>query len=73
MKLGLDTPIPGLAVGGPNSFSDKWNKKISVHPGKCYIDTERNYLVNEVAINYTAPLVYVAGYFSHFDSRVVEK
>ncbi len=34
-------------------------------PGKCYEDQEKNYYVNEVAINYTAPLVYVASFFSN--------
>lgn len=73
MKLGADAPVPGLAPGGPNRHGGINGETLSQFPGQCYIDTYKNYKVNEVAINYTAPLVYVAGYFSHFDSRVVEK
>lgn len=59
-----DNPVPGLLVAGPNNYSKLNGKKISEMPGKCYEDYEKNYYVNEVAINYTAPLVYVASFFS---------
>jgi len=43
-------------------------------PGKCYEDFEKNYFVNEVAINYTAPLVYVASFFSQpLDNSISKK
>ncbi len=60
MMLGAGEPVPGLVVGGPNKNSKLKGKTISHLPGKCYEDVEKNYFVNEVAINYTAPLTYVA-------------
>lgn len=60
MMLGAGEPVPGLVVGGPNKNSRLKGKTISHLPGKCYEDVEKNYFVNEVAINYTAPLTYVA-------------
>lgn len=57
-------PVPGLLVAGSNSNSRLNGKIISQMPGKCYEDNEKNYFVNEVAINYTAPLVYIASFFS---------
>ena len=44
-------------------------KIIDEMPGKCYEDNGKNYYVNEVAINYTAPLVYVASFFSSMDNN----
>ena len=67
MLLNEDRPVPGLLVGGPNKYSNLNGKIISNYPGLCYEDNEKNYFVNEPAINYTAPLVYVAGYFSQAD------
>ena len=69
-----DNPVPGLLVAGPNSFSRLNGKIISQMPGKCYEDFEKNYFVNEVAINYTAPLVYVASFFSQpLDNSISKK
>jgi endoglucanase len=62
-------PVPGMLVGGPNSYSRLNGKIIDEMPGKCYEDNEKNYYVNEVAINYTAPLVYVASFFSSMDNN----
>jgi hypothetical protein len=53
-----------LVAGGANKFSSLNGKLISEFPGKCYEDNVKNYYVNEVAINYTAPFVFVSGYFS---------
>ncbi len=60
-------PVPGLLVGGPNKNSRLNGKVLSKFSGKCYEDSEKNYYVNEVAINYTAPLAFVAGYFARLD------
>lgn len=57
-------PVPGLVAGGANKFSSLQGKVISEFPGKCYEDNPKNYYVNEVAINYTAPFVFVSGYLS---------
>ena len=64
-----DNPVPGMVVGGPNRFSNLNGKMISAYPGLCYQDNSKNYFVNEPAVNYTAPLVYVAGYFAQANSK----
>ncbi len=56
-------PVPGMMVGGANNHLHLQGKEISAYPGKNYQDVEQNYLVNEVAINFTAIFAYVAGYF----------
>jgi endoglucanase len=68
MMLKMPQPVPGFLVGGANKNSNLHGKKISDIPGKCYEDNEKNYFVNEVAINYTAPLVFLSGYLSNFPS-----
>ncbi|MFI5251232.1 MAG: glycoside hydrolase family 9 protein [Bacteroidota bacterium] len=65
MMLNAGSPVPGLLVGGPNKNSQLNGIVISEFPGKCYEDNEKNYYVNEVAINYTAPFVYLAGYLAN--------
>ncbi|MBI3005435.1 MAG: glycoside hydrolase family 9 protein [Ignavibacteriales bacterium] len=55
-------PVPGLLVGGANQSGRLRGKILSEFPAKCYEDNEKNYFVNEVAINYTAPFVFVASY-----------
>ncbi len=62
-------PVPGMVVAGPNKFSKLNGVAISNYPGKCYEDNQKNYFVNEPAINYTAPLVFVASYFSEAASN----
>lgn len=62
MLAHTDNPIPGLLVGGPNNHSHL-NGSLSEHPAKNYEDYNKNYMVNEPAINYTAALSYVVGYF----------
>lgn len=62
---GIDQPIPGLLVGGPNSFlqdTGSGAKYASNEPAKCYSDMQASYASNEVAINWNAPLVFVLGF-----------
>lgn len=58
-------PIPGMLVGGPNNNTHLRRyyiyRVISEYPAKNYEDTYENYLVNEVAINFTAVFLYAAG------------
>lgn len=70
MLLNTDKPVPGMVVGGPNSQNKLQGKTLSEYPGKAYEDNEKNYVVNETAINYTAPLVYLAGYFSGSEASI---
>ena len=62
MKLHVADPVPGLLAGGPNRFSKLHGATLSQYPARCYEDDAKNYFVNEVAINYTAPLAFLAGY-----------
>lgn len=60
----LPEPPPGILSGGPNSglqdpVVDEANLA-GCKPMKCYIDHNRAYSVNEVTINWNAPLVWVA-------------
>jgi len=48
---GIDQPWPGMLVGGPNA-----NGKTL--PARQWEDVEANYTVNEIAINWNAPLVF---------------
>ena len=63
-KDGVVEPVPGMLVGGPNNHTHLRGNEISPFPAKNYEDEFKNYLVNEVAINYTAVFAYVSGYFS---------
>lgn len=64
---GIAAPVPGLLVGGPNQFrQDEILQALftsSTPPALCYADSLPSYASNEIAINWNAPLVFVAGYF----------
>ncbi len=65
---GIRQPVPGLLVGGPNpGQQDKGdcpaNAYPSVLPARSYVDHLCSYASNEIAINWNAPLAYVAGAF----------
>lgn len=63
MELNANKPVPGMVVGGSNNHLHLRGKEISKYPGKNYVDDEKNYLVNEVAINWTAIFAFVSGYY----------
>ncbi len=58
---GIDAPVPGLLVGGPNQFQqDKQYVKEgypSNYPDESYIDSNSSYASNEIAINWNAGAV----------------
>ncbi len=60
---GVDEPIPGYIVGGPNTIVLKdcspQNVERSVFPAASYTDTECSFSTNETAINWNAPLVFL--------------
>lgn len=57
---GIAEPVPGLLVGGPNpGRQDKCQYEFT-EPETCYVDASCSYASNEIAINWNAPLVYVA-------------
>lgn len=73
---GIAEPIPGLIVGGPNQYLNdpilQQHFNQSTPPALCYIDDVGSYASNEIAINWNAPLVFVAGYFNNFSTTSVE-
>lgn len=56
---GITEPIPGLLVGGPNREKQD-GLKYDSEPELSYLDDVSSYASNEIAINWNAPLVYVA-------------
>lgn len=57
---GVVDPVPGLLVGGPNPGMQDHIKVPSTVPDEAYIDDDRAYAVNEIAINWNAPFAYLA-------------
>ena len=58
---GLAAPVPGLLVGGPNPGQQDGCEYTSKVPGESYVDADCSYASNEIAINWNAPLAYLAG------------
>lgn len=56
---GIVEPIPGLLVGGPNPGMQDHVLVPSIIPDEAYIDDDRAYAVNEIAINWNAPFAYL--------------
>ena len=68
----VDDPVPGMLVGGPHlgkqdinlDGTENWkcpNYASSDMPALAYLDDRCSYATNEVAINWNAPLGYLAG------------
>nr|WP_201986674.1 glycoside hydrolase family 9 protein [Hymenobacter rubidus] len=57
---GIAEPVPSFLVGGPNPGQQDGCKYPSARPEKSYTDLVCSYASNEVAINWSAPLVYLA-------------
>jgi len=53
-------PVPGLLAGGANPGMQDKIQVPSTVPDEAYVDDYRAYAVNEVAINWNAPLAYLA-------------
>lgn len=67
---GIPDPIPGLLVGGPQpGREDKCVYEWSA-PAKNYSDDVCSYSTNEVAINWNAPLAFVACAFEAGDKNL---
>jgi endoglucanase len=56
---GVVDPVPGLLAGGPNPGMQDGIKVPSTVPDEAYIDDDRAYAANEIAINWNAPLAYL--------------
>lgn len=65
---GIDAPVPGLAVGGPNRYLDdpvlQSHFNSNTPPALCYIDDQDSYASNEIAIYWNTPLIFVSAYFN---------
>ena len=63
-KSSFPHPPPGVLAGGPNSrLQDPTSNRLGVRPPqRCYIDHVDAWSVNEVAINWNAPLAWVAAF-----------
>lgn len=60
---GIEMPVPGCLVGGPNSNQvmdcGRSNYPSLVYPARIYLDESCSYSTNEVAINWNAPFVWL--------------
>ena len=58
---GIVEPVPGFLVGGPNPGQQDGCRGYTTRiPALSYLDSTCAYAANEVAINWNAPLVYLA-------------
>ena len=68
---GIDDPLPGFLVGGPNQFrqdenGESWGVKYSCHKPACsYLDNTGSWASNEIAINWNASLAFVTAYIEN--------
>ncbi|MDB4922416.1 glycoside hydrolase family 9 protein [Mucilaginibacter sp.] len=67
---GIVDPIPGLLVGGPNPGMQDMIRVPSIVPDEAYIDDERAYAANEIAINWNAPFAYLANAIEALQSKL---
>ncbi|WP_242916504.1 glycoside hydrolase family 9 protein [Pontibacter liquoris] len=61
---GIAEPVPGLLSGGTNANAprqDNCKGYTATAPDEMYLDDDCSYASNEIAINWNAPLVYLAG------------
>ena len=64
-------PVPGMLVGGPNpGQQDNCPGYPTRIPAKSYVDSTCAYAANEIAINWNAPFVYLAGALDAIYSRM---
>ena len=67
LDASMPGPPPGVLSGGPNSSpSDPTAVALRGHcaPAACWMDDARAFSVNEVAINWNAPLVWVSAWLA---------
>jgi endoglucanase len=68
---GIEEPVPGLLAGGPNpGQQDRCQGYPSRMPAESYVDADCSYASNEIAINWNAPLVYVANAIEALQGRL---
>ncbi|MFL5741552.1 MAG: glycoside hydrolase family 9 protein [Flavisolibacter sp.] len=57
---GIEEPVPGLLVGGPNPGRQDNCPYPFTEAETSYVDSDCAYAANEIAINWNAPMVYLA-------------
>lgn len=67
---GVIDPIPGLLVGGANPGMQDGIRVPSTVPDEAYIDDDKAYAANEIAINWNAPLAYLANAMEALQSEL---
>lgn len=67
---GVTAPVPGLLVAGPNPGRQDKCEYPSTDADEAYTDDDCSYASNEIAINWNAPLVYLATALEYFYSGV---
>ncbi|SNR97410.1 glycoside hydrolase family 9 protein [Hymenobacter mucosus] len=67
---GIAAPVPGLLVGGPNPGRQDSCAYPSTLPALAYSDNVCSYASNEIAINWNAPLVYLAAALEAFQTKL---
>ena len=69
---GIEAPIPGLLVGGPNPDQNdiiEVKKYDSDYPDESYMDIMPSYASNEIAINWNASLVAAIHWLAYIQAR----
>lgn len=61
---GIEAPLPGFLVGGPNPGQQDGEKYTSNQPDESYADVTASYASNEIAINWNATLVAFFGWLT---------
>lgn len=56
---GIQAPVPGLLVGGPNPARQDGQIYPNNYPETAYTDNDKAYAANEIAINWNAPAVFL--------------
>ena len=56
---GIDEPVPGLLVGGPNPGRQDKCRYPFTDTETAYVDSDCAYASNEIAINWNAPMAYL--------------
>ncbi len=66
----ITDPVPGLLAGGPNPGKQDGCKYEFSEPETTYSDTDCSYASNEIAINWNAPIVYLANAIEALKDKV---
>ena len=68
---GVTEPIPGMLVGGPNPGEQDHCRYDFHEPETAYVDSDCAYASNEIAINWNAPLVYLANALESLEDLLI--